>query len=101
MNCHFEGSAFGKYSCSEEYFASFDCSTWPIRYLVRSKLSRPTASSDPMLSGRTEAKRSPSDPCLRNLVEKPAYGPKSSERFPSTKRESKCGTDIGGAPTEA
>ncbi|MNN41794.1 hypothetical protein D3C81_1559340 [compost metagenome] len=64
-------------------------------------LSRATASIGPMLPMRTDSGRSISEPCLRNLVVKPAYGPNSSEVLPSTTRVSRCGTDMGGAPTAA
>ena len=50
---------------------------------------------------RTERGRSSSEPCLRNLVLKPAKGPNSNDRSPLMKRVSRCGTDIGGAPTLA
>ena len=42
------------------------------RYLVRSMLSRATASIGPMLPARTDSGRSWNEPCLRNLVVKPA-----------------------------
>src|SRR6476646_5255466 len=44
----------------------------PTRYSVRSKLSRTTESSGLTLAGRMDSKRSSSEPCLRNLLEKPA-----------------------------
>ncbi len=53
------------------------------------------------LCGRTWATRSSIDPFLRNFGLKVAKGPNSSEVSPSTTRVSRCGTDIGGAPTEA
>ncbi|MNU05442.1 hypothetical protein D3C72_2502520 [compost metagenome] len=71
------------------------------RYLVRSMLSRATASIGPMLFGRIDSGRSRKEPCLRNLVEKPAKGPNSSDLPPSTTRVSRCGTDIGGEPMSA
>ncbi|MNV73001.1 hypothetical protein D3C71_1661240 [compost metagenome] len=49
----------------------------------------------------SEANMSSSEPCLRYLVEKVANGPNSSTCLPSIIRVSRCGTDIGGAPTEA
>ncbi len=78
-----------------------DCITSLIRYLVRSMLSRATASIGPRLPARTDLGRSSNEPCLRNLVVNPAYGPNSSDFLPSTTRVSKCGTDIGGEPTAA
>lgn len=53
------------------------------------------------LPGRTWATRSNMEPFLRNFGLKVANGPKSSEASPFTTRVSRCGTDIGGAPTEA
>src|ERR1700761_3485320 len=64
-------------------------------------LSLPTASRGSRFSGSIEPNRSRYDPCFRNFVEKPAYGPKRMDTFPSTWRVSRCGTDIGGDPTEA
>ncbi len=78
-----------------------DCITSLIRYLVRSMLSRATASIGPMLPARTDNGKSMIEPCLRNLVVKPAYGPNSRDFLPSTTRVSRCGTDIGGEPTAA
>ena len=54
-----------------------------------------------MLPGRMDSGRSSRLPVLRNFVEKPPYGPKSRDALPSTTRVSRCGTDMGGAPTEA
>src|SRR5262249_12064356 len=71
-----------------------------MRYLVRSKLSRATVSSGPILAGRIDSNRAMSEPYLRNLVEKPAYGPNRSECLPPMTRVSRWGTDIGGEPTE-
>src|SRR5262249_53755092 len=45
-----------------------------MRYLVRSKLSRATASSGRILAGRIDSNRAMSEPYLRNLVEKAAIG---------------------------
>ncbi|MCY1426634.1 hypothetical protein D9M71_424570 [compost metagenome] len=44
---------------------------------------------------------SSSEPFFRNLVENVANGPNSNTSLPSITRVSRCGTDIGGAPTEA
>ncbi|MNL64127.1 hypothetical protein D3C87_1883150 [compost metagenome] len=60
-----------------------------------------TDSIGPMLPARTDSGRSMKEPCLRNLVVKPAYGPNSKDFLPSTTRVSRCGTDIGGEPTAA
>ncbi len=38
---------------------------------------------------------------MRNFGLNPAYGPNMSDALPSTMRVSRCGTDIGGAPTLA
>src|SRR5215207_986247 len=53
------------------------------------------------LLGRTWATRSSIEPFLRNFGLKVAKGPNSREVSPSTTRVSRCGTDMGGAPTEA
>ena len=78
-----------------------DWNTWPTRYSLRPKLCRPASISGRMLSGRIERNRSRYEPNLRNLVEKPAYGPNSSEWVLPITRVSRCGTDIGGEPTAA
>ena len=44
----------------------------PMRYFMRSPLSRATASMGPMLCGRTESGRSSQEPFLRNFGLKPA-----------------------------
>ena len=54
-----------------------------------------------ILFGLTERIKSKFDPVFKNLGEKPANGPNNRERSPFTNRVSKCGTDIGGAPTSA
>ncbi len=41
------------------------------------------------------------DPVLRNFGLNVANGPKRSDASPSTTRVSRCGTDMGGAPTDA
>src|SRR5699024_4460259 len=51
--------------------------------------------------GRMDLGRSRMEPVFRKLVENPAYGPNMSDRRPSTNLVSRCGTDIGGAPTAA
>src|SRR5699024_5267737 len=53
------------------------------------------------LCGRIDFGRSKKELLFKKLVEKPANGPNMSDRRPSTKRVSRCGTDIGGAPTAA
>ena len=49
----------------------------------------------------TDFAKSNLDPAFKNLVVKPANGPKSRAGRPLMVRVSKCGTDIGGAPTAA
>jgi L-2-hydroxyglutarate oxidase LhgO len=61
-----------EYSCTVANRCREVCSTCSTRYLVRSKLSRATDSIGPMLASRSDLNRSSSEPCLRNLVEKPA-----------------------------
>src|SRR5699024_12134870 len=51
--------------------------------------------------GLTDSSRSVQRPVLRNFGDQPAYGPNISERSPATKRVSRWGTLIGGAPTAA
>jgi hypothetical protein len=45
--------------------------------------------------------RSNIEPCFRNFGFRPANGPNRSDVLPSITRVSRCGTDIGGAPTAA
>ncbi|MCY1528983.1 hypothetical protein D9M68_641070 [compost metagenome] len=54
-----------------------------------------------MLSVVRALNMSSSEPCFRNLVEKVAKGPNSSTFWPSITRVSRCGTDMGGEPTDA
>ena len=68
---------------------------------MRPGLSIATLSMGRMLPGRTCANRSNQRPFLRNFGLNVAKGPNSSEVSPSTTRVSRCGTDMGGAPTEA
>src|SRR5262249_30283271 len=84
-----------------DYTVNPFCRTWPIRYLVRSKLSRATASSGPILAGRIDSNRSMSEAYLRSVVEKPAEGQNRSVCLPPMTRVSRWGTDIGGEPTDA
>lgn len=58
----------------------------------------PTRSIDNALSGLTERARSLRRPCLRNLGDQPANGPKSSQGFLLMIRRSRCGAVIAGAP---
>src|SRR5699024_9278215 len=53
------------------------------------------------LPARTLEGRSRKLPLLRNLGVQPANGPNSRPFFPLITRVSRCGTDIGGAPTDA
>ncbi|SKV40414.1 Uncharacterised protein [Mycobacteroides abscessus subsp. abscessus] len=53
------------------------------------------------LCQRTVLKKSVHRPCLSSLVLNVAYGPNITYGRPSTMRLSRCGTDIGGAPTGA
>ena len=49
--------------------------------------------------GLTDNGRSVTLPCLRNFGDQPANGPNSSHDRPLITRVSRCGTDIGGAPS--
>ena len=68
---------------------------------MRSKLVNATLSMLPRLCGRTCVTMSSIPPCLRNFGLNVANGPNSRLVSPSTTRVSRCGTDIGGAPTGA
>ena len=59
----------------------------------------PTPSIDTRLFGLTDSGRSVTLPCLRNFGDQPANGPNSSHDLPLITRVSRCGTDIGGAPS--
>ncbi|MNI70933.1 hypothetical protein D3C73_1267740 [compost metagenome] len=61
----------------------------------------PAASIVVRLLGFTDVIRSNIEPNFRNLGEKPANGPKNSSSFLSMTRVSRCGTDMGGAPSAA
>ena len=54
-----------------------------------------------ILLGFTDLTRSKYEPFFKNFGENPAKGPNSNDFSPLTNRVSKCGTDIGGAPTSA
>src|SRR5690606_11258338 len=53
------------------------------------------------LCGLTEVIKSNMEPDFKNFGEKPANGPNKSDFLLSINRVSRCGTDIGGAPTLA
>ena len=53
------------------------------------------------LFGFTEPNKSIFEPVFKNFGEKPANGPNSNDFLLSINRVSRCGTDIGGAPTLA
>ena len=82
------------------FFAWFFSSS-PTRYVISDGLSIATFIIGHRLLGRTWATMSNIEPFLRNLGLNVANGPNRSEVSPSTTRVSRCGTDIGGAPTEA
>src|SRR5207249_175197 len=71
------------------------------KYLVSGKLLMPARSMALMLENLMERNKSQKEPSFKNLVVKPAYGPKSNSRFSFIHRVSKCGTDMGGEPTAA
>ncbi|MNI48025.1 hypothetical protein D3C73_1025680 [compost metagenome] len=54
-----------------------------IRYLVNGKLSSPADNIGRILDNLIEAGKSKYEPCFKNFVEKPAYGPKSKACLPS------------------
>jgi hypothetical protein len=98
-----QSSAFavGMNSRSESTLRLWLLSSSLTRYLIRSGLSTATFSIGPMLPGRTCATMSVMRPFFRNFGLNVANGPNSSEVSPSTTRVSRCGTDMGGAPTAA
>ena len=57
--------------------------TCPIRYWVRARFLTPAASMVRKLCGLSVAGKSQIEPCLRNLVVKPANGPNSRAFLPS------------------
>src|SRR5699024_12378179 len=61
----------------------------------------PAASIVKALFGLTDPNKSMFDPVFRNFGENPAYGPNSNVLSPLIYRVSRCGRDIGGAPTSA
>src|SRR5699024_10153758 len=79
-------------------FDNINCST---KYFVNDKFLAPEASIVNTLFGLTDPIRSIFEPVFKNFGEKPANGPKNKHSSPSINRVSKCGTDIGGAPTAA
>ena len=52
-----------------------------------------------MLFNLIDLKKSVQLPCFKNLVDMPAYGPKSKHCFPLMVLKSRCGVDMGGDPT--
>src|SRR5699024_11438625 len=74
------------------------CST---KYLVSDKFLAPDKTIVRALFGLTELIKSIFDPVFKNFGENPAKGPNNNVSFPSITRVSKCGTDIGVAPTAA
>src|SRR5699024_11724124 len=93
--------ASGMYSRRASIFAVWSLSGSSTRYLVRPNSCRPTPIMDGRLPGRRDLNRSRKEPDFRNFGVQPAYGPKSSPFLPSITRVSRCGTDIGGAPTRS
>src|SRR5690349_6758408 len=73
----------------------------PSRYVMRLGLSHATLSIGPRLPHRTWPTMSNHEPVLRNFGLNVANGPNSRDASPSTMRVSRCGTDMGGAPTDA
>ncbi|MOA64680.1 hypothetical protein D3C78_1908110 [compost metagenome] len=61
----------------------------------------PAASIVTRLSGFTDVIKSNIEPDFKNFGEKPANGPNSSDFLLPINLVSRCGTDIGGAPTLA
>ncbi|MNG38104.1 hypothetical protein D3C84_1256650 [compost metagenome] len=53
------------------------------------------------LFGFTEVTKSNIEPVFKNFGEKPAKGPNSNDFLLSINLVSRCGTDIGGAPSLA
>ncbi len=102
--CHRRQSSFfasGKYSFSALKRSSSDSISWPARYWTSGNSSTPTCSIGMTLCEVVLPNRSMYEPFFRNFVENVANGPNRMIRLPSMTRVSRCGTDIGGEPTEA
>src|SRR5690606_2308047 len=80
---------------------SFDNITCWIKYFVNDISLAPAANIVKTLFGLTDVIKSNMEPVFKNLGEKPANGPKSNDFLLSINLVSRCGTDIGGAPTAA
>src|SRR5699024_10998565 len=93
--------AFGINSRNSFIRCSFEDMTCWIKYFVKGICLAPAANIVKTLFGLTEVTKSNIEPVSRNFGEKPAYGPNKSDFLLSIYLVSKCGTDIGGAPTFA
>ncbi|MNW06649.1 hypothetical protein D3C71_2030900 [compost metagenome] len=80
---------------------SLDSITCSIKYLVNDMFLAPADNIVTRLFGLTEVTKSNIEPVLRNFGEKPANGPNNNDFLLSINLVSKCGTDIGGAPSLA
>src|SRR5699024_18872 len=80
---------------------SSDKSTCSTKYFVNPISFNPAESIVKTLLGLTDSIKSKFEPVFKNLGENPAKGPNNNVRLPSMYLVSKCGTDIGGAPTLA
>ncbi len=92
-------STEGANSRSVSTRSASDSSSSPIRYFSSGISVSPTPIIDARLFGLTDSGRSVTLPALRNFGDQPANGPNSSQSCPLITRVSRCGIDIGGAPS--
>src|SRR5690606_35246175 len=85
---------------SSKRFSLESITCW-IKYFVSAISFTPAASIVVTLCGLIDVTRSNIEPVLRNFGEKPANGPNSNDFLLLIYLVSRCGTDIGGAPTLA
>src|SRR5690606_39423938 len=93
--------ARGTNSSRETQRPECDLSSSETRYCTSDSSVTPTPSIGVRLLARIDLNRSALLPSLRNFGVQPAYGPNNRPGLPLMTRVSRCGTDIGGAPTAA
>src|SRR5690606_5704204 len=93
--------AFGTNAFNSSIRCSLDNISCWIKYFVKGMFFAPAANIVKTLLGFTEHIKSIFEPDFKNFGEKPANGPNSNDFLLSINLVSRCGTDIGGAPTAA
>src|SRR5699024_11004978 len=93
--------AFGIKSCNSSIRCYFDNISCWIKYFVKGTFFAPVANIVKTLFGSTDSNMSIFEPVFQNVDENPANGPNNNVFLLSIYRVSRCGTDIGGAPTAA